>query len=137
MEDYKKLVPIKSMEVRWNSTLFEIDRAIKLKPALMHFVSRLDAQYGPTSKTKAGQAARELRKRWELSEADWEALGYLQRILTVRDMIDMMIQVASTSNKSLRRFFTTLHSTSPNQTLQLYLTFYPSISTPRQSCAKL
>lgn len=84
-EEYKKLVPIKSMEVRWNSTLFEIDRAIKLKPALMHFISRLDAQYSPTSTAKAGQAARELRKRWELSEMDWEALTYLRRVLTVRD----------------------------------------------------
>lgn len=86
-EEYKKLVPIKSMEVHWNSTLFEIDWAIKLKLALMHFISRLDAWYSPTSTAKAGQVAWELRKRWELLEMDWEALAYLWRVLTVRDYL--------------------------------------------------
>ncbi|KAG2110208.1 uncharacterized protein F5147DRAFT_651863 [Suillus discolor] len=40
---YKGLVPIRSIPIRWNTTLAEIDRAMKLKPAINQWVDQLDA----------------------------------------------------------------------------------------------
>jgi hypothetical protein len=36
-QKYKSLVPIRSMPIRWNTTLAEIERSIKLKPVRAYF----------------------------------------------------------------------------------------------------
>ncbi len=41
VDEYKHLVPILSMRIRWNTVLFEIDRGLKLKPVCFSFPSVL------------------------------------------------------------------------------------------------
>ncbi|KAG0698114.1 ribonuclease H-like domain-containing protein [Suillus ampliporus] len=67
------------MPIRWNTTLAEIDRAMKLKPAINQWVDQLDARL--TGKKK--RAAIRKKKKLYLSVSDWEFLERLSSILVL------------------------------------------------------
>ncbi|CCO32612.1 hypothetical protein BN14_06675 [Rhizoctonia solani AG-1 IB] len=68
---------ITSVRVRWNSILAEIRRAVLLKAAINQYVLSMD-------KGKRGASlrrARALKKKWTLTDEEWDALEELVRIL--------------------------------------------------------
>ncbi|KAG8693014.1 hypothetical protein FRC11_003218, partial [Ceratobasidium sp. 423] len=68
---------IKSVKVRWNSILAEVRRAILLKAAINQYVATLD-------EGKSGAAlrrARALKKKWTITDEEWDALDELVKIL--------------------------------------------------------
>ncbi|KIJ09642.1 hypothetical protein PAXINDRAFT_157843 [Paxillus involutus ATCC 200175] len=80
-EAYKHLVLVRGMEIRWNTTYAEMDRGIKLKPAVNYWVDQLDS--GLRGKKKA--AATRKKKLWHISHSEWELLERLCIVLKVRD----------------------------------------------------
>ncbi|KIJ06033.1 hypothetical protein PAXINDRAFT_158866, partial [Paxillus involutus ATCC 200175] len=76
-ESFKNLVLVRAMEVRWNTTYAEMDRGIKLKPAVNHWVDQLDSSL--TGKKKA--AATRKKKKWHISHSEWELLERLCIVL--------------------------------------------------------
>ncbi|TFY75902.1 hypothetical protein EWM64_g8111 [Hericium alpestre] len=78
-KDYNHLVPVKSMPVRWNTTYAEIDRTLKLKPAINQWVEQLDT--GTSGKAK--QAAQRKKKQLHLELKDWEMLKSLRDTLKI------------------------------------------------------
>ncbi|KAJ7883890.1 hypothetical protein B0H14DRAFT_2564660 [Mycena olivaceomarginata] len=60
---YRHLVFIRSMKVRWNTTLAELERAQLLQPAFDAFV------------------AQARKKKWEMSSGDWEFVDKLVKAL--------------------------------------------------------
>ncbi|KAB5587497.1 Zinc finger BED domain-containing protein 4 [Ceratobasidium theobromae] len=68
---------IKSVKVRWNSILAEIRRAALLKAAINQYVATLD-------EGKSGAAlrrARALKKKWTITDEEWDLLDELVKIL--------------------------------------------------------
>ncbi|CAE6411234.1 unnamed protein product [Rhizoctonia solani] len=68
---------IKSVPTRWNSVLAEVRRAIKLKAAFNQYVAKLDE--GVTGAKL--RAARSLKKKWTITDEEWDALEELVRLL--------------------------------------------------------
>ncbi|CUA72929.1 Zinc finger BED domain-containing protein 4 [Homo sapiens] [Rhizoctonia solani] len=68
---------IKGVKVGWNSILAEIRRAILLKSAINQYVATLDE-----GKTGAAlRRARKLKKKWTITDEEWDALEELVKIL--------------------------------------------------------
>ncbi|KIK74778.1 hypothetical protein PAXRUDRAFT_19545 [Paxillus rubicundulus Ve08.2h10] len=73
----RHLVPIQSMPIRWNTTYAEIDRGIKLKPAINRWIDQLD-QHLTGKKRKAAMLK---KKKWHLSPGDWDFLEHFAAVL--------------------------------------------------------
>ncbi|KAK6988651.1 reverse transcriptase-RNase H-integrase [Favolaschia claudopus] len=78
-EDYRHLVFVRSMVVRWNTIYAELNRARHLSPALDAFVA--DLARGLTGKPKTIALAR--KKKWEMHSEDWEFVDKLINALEV------------------------------------------------------
>ncbi|KIJ07767.1 hypothetical protein PAXINDRAFT_158317 [Paxillus involutus ATCC 200175] len=76
-EKYSHMVLVGAMEVKWNTMYAEMDRGIKLKPAVNHWVDQLDNSL--TGKKKA--AATRKKKKWHISHSEWELLERLCIVL--------------------------------------------------------
>ncbi|KAJ7869546.1 hypothetical protein B0H14DRAFT_3440541 [Mycena olivaceomarginata] len=82
---YRHLVFIRSMKVRWNTTLAELERAQLLQPAFDAFVSKLPN--GLNGKPK--QVAQARKKKWEMSSGDWEFVDKLVKALEVLRLVTL------------------------------------------------
>ncbi|KAF7346736.1 Reverse transcriptase-RNase H-integrase [Mycena sanguinolenta] len=78
----RHLVFVRSMKVRWNTILAELERAKLLQPAFDAFVNEMPN--GLTGKVKRVAQAR--KKKWEMSSADWEFIEKLIKALEVLKM---------------------------------------------------
>ncbi|KAH9940996.1 hypothetical protein B0H21DRAFT_697286 [Amylocystis lapponica] len=65
------------MPIRWNTTHVEIDRGIRLRPAVNQWVEQLDKNLTGKKKT----AASKKKRKWYLGPLDWELLEALCEIL--------------------------------------------------------
>ncbi|KAF9231785.1 hypothetical protein BU15DRAFT_55729 [Melanogaster broomeanus] len=65
------------MEIRWNTTYAEIDRGIKLKPAVNYWVDQLDNSL----KGKKKAATTHKKKKRHISHSEWELLERLSVVL--------------------------------------------------------
>jgi len=79
-DQYKHLVLIRSMPIRWNTALVEINRGVCLHPALNRWIQEMN--WGLTSKKKA--AATQKSKQLYLSPIDWDNLKLISNVLDVR-----------------------------------------------------
>ncbi|KAF8579803.1 hypothetical protein K439DRAFT_1308378, partial [Ramaria rubella] len=67
------------MPIRWNTWYAEIDRAIKLKPAINHWIDQLNQWL----KGKNQCDATHKKCEWFLTPSDWDMLAKLCSILEV------------------------------------------------------
>ncbi|KAF8835291.1 hypothetical protein BDN67DRAFT_857303, partial [Paxillus ammoniavirescens] len=67
------------MPIRWNTTYAEIDRGIKLKPAISRWIDQLD-QCLTGKKRKAAMLK---KKKWHLSPGDWDFLEHFTAVLVL------------------------------------------------------
>ncbi|KAJ7733468.1 hypothetical protein B0H16DRAFT_1579534 [Mycena metata] len=78
-KEYRHLVFVRSMVIRWNTMYAEMRRARQLAPALDAFVA--DMPRGLTGKKKAAAVAK--KKKWEMHSSDWEYIDKLMSALEV------------------------------------------------------
>ncbi|KAF7348260.1 Reverse transcriptase-RNase H-integrase [Mycena sanguinolenta] len=81
----RHLVFVRSMKVRWNTTLAELERAQLLQPAFDAYVSELPNDL--TGKARTVALAR--KKKWEMSSADWEFVEKLVSALQVLKLVTL------------------------------------------------
>ncbi|KAF8591394.1 hypothetical protein K439DRAFT_892490 [Ramaria rubella] len=80
-DKYKHLVLVRGMPVCWNTWYAEIDRAIKLKPAINQWIDQLDQRV--TGRKKKEAACK--KNDWFLTPGDWDMLDGLCGILKIFD----------------------------------------------------
>ncbi|CAE6447455.1 unnamed protein product [Rhizoctonia solani] len=94
---------ITSVRVWWNSILAETRRAVLLKAAINQYVSSLDEGKRGASLPRA----RMMKKKWTITDEEWDALEELVRILELNNAAYSLLRPPHESTQSEEERFST------------------------------